>query len=118
MLRPGGRIAGYVIHAPAGLAEQDALLAAEWGPSEVLAEVSYRDMLEEVGLRVLLAEDVTASFRATCEAILSARRELEEELLARVGAQTYAEDTEQKRLMLRGVEEGLLRRSLLVACRS
>jgi len=118
ILRPGGRIAGYAIHVPPGLSEAQARRAAELGPSEVLAESPIGDLLREAGFRVIVDEDVTEDFQATCEAILRARRDLEEELRGEEGDVVFEEELEKKALTLQGISEDLLRRSLLVASKS
>jgi hypothetical protein len=76
------------------------------------------DLLRETGFRVILDEDVTEDFRATYEAILRARRDLEDELRGEEGDVVFEEELEKKALTLQGISEDLLRRSLLVASKS
>ncbi len=118
VLRPGGRIAGYVIYAPPGLSEAQRIRASELGPSEVLAESPIGNLHREAGFRVIVDEEVTEDFQTTCEAILRARRDLEEELRGAEGDDVFEEELEKKALTLQGISEGLLRRSLLVASTS
>ena len=118
VLRPDGRIAGYVIYAPPGLTEAQRKRASELGPSEVLAESRLGDLLRETGFRVIVDEDVTDDFQATCVAILQARRDLEDELRGEEGDVVFEEELEKKALTLQGISEDLLRRSLLVASKS
>ncbi len=118
VLRPDGRIAGYAIHAPPGLSEPQRRRASKLGPGEVLAESPIGNLLREAGFRVIVDEDVTDDFQATCVAILQARRELEEELRGAEGDVVFEEELEKKSLLLQGISEGLLRRSLSVASRS
>ncbi len=111
VLKPGGRIAGYVIHPPAGLTPTQERRAAELGPSDVAAPVSPVALTElAVG-----TEDVTAAFRATCAALRAARRDLEEELRGDEGDDFYEEALRTKDAMLCGIDEGVLCRSLIVA---
>jgi hypothetical protein len=117
-LRPGGRIAGYSIHAPPGLTEAQANRASEFGPSEVHAVSRHGDLFREAGFRVTVDEDVTEDFQATCEAIIQARHDLEDELRGLEGDVVFEEELNKKALTLQGISEGLLRRSLLVASRS
>ena len=91
----GGRIAGYVIHPPAGLTPAQKRRAAELGPSDVTAPASPAALTESAGLTIVVVEDVTDAFRATAAALRVARRALEEEL--------------------RGIDEGVLCRSLIMA---
>jgi len=75
-------------------------------------------LLRETGFRVIVDEEVTEDFQTTCEAILRARRELEEELRGAERDDVFEEELEKKALTLQGISEGLLRRSLLVASKS
>ncbi len=118
VLKAGGRIAGYVIHTPQGLRREDECRAAELGPSAVAAPALPEDLAESVGFSVMQLEDVTARFRTTCEAIVRARTELEHALRAEEGDEGYEEEQQDKRDMLQGIDEGLLRRSLIVAVKS
>ncbi len=76
------------------------------------------DLLRETGFRVIVDEDVTDDFQATCVAILQARRDLEDELRGEEGDVVFEEELETKALTLQGISEDLLRRSLLVASKS
>ena len=57
----------------------------------------------------------SAGFRATCEAIIRARTELEDALRVEEGHEVHEEEQQEKRSMLEGIDEGLLLRSLIVA---
>ena len=118
VLKPGGRIAGYVIHTPQGLRREGECRAAELGPSPVAAPALPEDLARSVGFSVIRREDVTARFRTTCEAIVRARTELEDALRAEEGDEGYEEEQQDKRGMLQGIDEGLLRRLLIVAVKS
>ena len=115
VLKPGGRIAGYVIHIPAGVTEAQERQAAELGPSDVAASASPEALTQAAGLTIVVTEDVTDAFRATCAALAAARRDLEDELRADEGDDFYEEERRKKTAMLKGIEEGILRRSLVVA---
>ena len=117
MLESGGRIAGYVIHTPDGLSRGDKRRASELGPSDVVAAAPLEDLARSAGLSVMLQEDVTAGFRATCEAMTRARTELEDALRVEEGHEVYEEEQQKKRSILKGIDEGLLLRSLIVAVR-
>lgn len=104
-----------MIQAPPGLSEAQAQRASEYGPSEVLAGSSTGDLFREIGFRVIVDEDVTEDFRSSCAATLRASRKLEGELRGEDGHVVFKEEMEKKALMLRGISEGLLKRSLLVA---
>ena len=115
VLKPGGRIAGYVIHPPAGLTPAQERRAAELGPSDVTASASPAALTESAGLIILVTDDVTVAFRATCAALRAARSDLEEELRGDEGDDFYAEALHTKDAMLCGIDEGVLCRSLIVA---
>ena len=59
-------------------------------------------------------QDVTAAFRQTCVAFLDARRALETELRAEEGDAFFEEELAKKETMLPGIDEGLLKRALIV----
>jgi len=63
----------------------------------------------------VVKEDVTDAFRATCAALVAARRDLEDELRADEGDDFYEEERRKKNAMLQGIDEGILCRSLVVA---
>lgn len=115
VLARGGRIAGYVIHTPAGLDESEDRRAAELGPSEVTATGSPEELTAAAGFSVLLSEDVTGAFLETGEAIVRARERFSDELREVEGDEEYEAEQAEKRDYLRGIREGLLRRSLVVA---
>ena len=115
VLKPGGCIAGYVIHIPTGLTEAQGRRAADLGPSDVTASTSPEVLTQAAGLTVVVKEDVTDAFRATCAALVAARRDLEDELRADEGDDFYEEERRKKNAMLQGIDEGILCRSLVVA---
>ena len=115
VLKPGGSIAGYVIHVPAGMTKAQERRANELGPSEVVAPSSFETLSQVAGLTIVLTEDVTEAFRSTCAALATARRDLENELRIAEGDDFYEEERRKKHAMLEGIDEGILRRSLVVA---
>ena len=115
VLKSGGRIAGYVIHPPAGLTPAQEQRAAELGPSDVTAPASPAALTESAGLTIVVTEDVTAAFRATSAALRAARRDLEAELRGDEGDDFYEEALRTQDAMLCGIDERLLCRSLIVA---
>ena len=115
VLKSGGRIAGYVIHIPAGVTEAQERRAAELGPSDVTAPASPEALTRAAGLTIVVTQDVTDAFRVTCAALAAARRDLEDELRADEGDDFYEEERRKKNAMLQGIDEGILRRSLVVA---
>ncbi len=115
VLRPGGRMAGLVIHTTTGLGEDGAALARELGPSAVTAVGAppYR-YAESAGFQLAHHEDLTDDFRATCEAILRERARSEAALRDEEGDEWFDEDVTKKTAMIEGIDRELLRRSLVV----
>ena len=115
VLKPAGRIAGYVIHTPVGLNQCDMVTAGELGPPDVAAAISIADLAESAGFSVVRQEDVTSEFRIICKSILRARSELEEALRAEEGPEAFEEEQRKKHDMLLGIDRRLLLRCLIVA---
>ena len=115
VLKSGGRIAGYVIHIPVGVTAAQERRAAALGPSDVPAPASPEALTRAAGLTIVVIQDVTDAFRVTCAALAAARRDLEDELRADEGDDFYEEERRKKNAMLKGIDEGILRRSLVVA---
>ena len=114
-MRPGGRIAGYVIHTVAGLSAAAEQRVVDLMPMAVLADGSPAELAERAGFSVVTCVDVTDPFRATSEAILRARAEHEAELRAVDGNEAYEDDQLRKDSVRTGIDEGLLERSLIAA---
>ena len=115
VVKPGGRIAGYVIHTPAGLGAVDEQRACELGPDHVTGAASPEALTREAGFSHVTREDVTGQFRTTVEAMLRAARQWEPELRAEQGDEEYAAGCERGEAKLIGIREGLLLRSLVTA---
>ncbi len=108
-------MAGYLIHTPAAPSAFERERAAELGPAEVNSSTPIEAMTQSSGFEIVAQRDVTESFHRTCKAILEVRKRLERELRAEEGSEFYEEEQGKKLGTLTGIEEGLLRRSLIVA---
>ena len=106
-----------MIHTPSGLTEAGERRAAELGPSNVAALLSPDALARQASLSVVVLQDVTANFRATCEALLRARDALAADLRAEEGDELYEVERTAKTAMLTGIDEGVLCRSLIVTTR-
>ena len=115
LLKPAASIAGYVIQTPRGLNSAARKRASDLGPPEVLAPESQASLNQRAGLTMILEEDVTDRFLETCQALLLARKTLEEKLRPLEGNETYEEELQKAESKMLGISEGLLRRSLIVA---
>lgn len=115
VLKSGGLLAGYLIHTTPGLSEAEEDLACELGPSSVSGASSPDALFTKAGLQPVTSEDLTEDFRETCRALGSARDAREVELRRVEGDEAYDEERQKERDMRRGMDDGLLVRSLLVA---
>ncbi len=115
VLEPGGLLAGYVIHTPPDLSAAAGARAAELGPSNIVEPESYATLLDRVGFSRVSEEDVTTTFAQTAAALLEAREALVDVLRAEEGEQIYQEEYSKLRDMVLGIDEGLVRRALIVA---
>ena len=114
VLKPGGRIAGYVIHTSGSLTAAQVVRASELGPTQVTALAPPAELMREAGFDVVVVNDVTENFRATCTALLRARQQLAQELRAEEGDESFGDELHAKQSMLEGIDDGLLQRSLVV----
>ena len=115
VLKRGGRFVGYVIHTADDLSPAEQSRAAELGPPAVRGPAPPDELARSVGMSLVAYEDVTDNFRVTAEAVLRARKDLEQQLRAEQGDEVYEEEWGREDEMLTGIREGLLRRCLIVA---
>ncbi|MBW3565541.1 MAG: hypothetical protein KY459_12515 [Acidobacteria bacterium] len=115
VLARDGRIGGYTIHTPPGLSEEEEALACEYGPSQVNGSSRPDELFESAGFTVLEMADVTDSLAEACRSLAEGRAGIEAILREEEGDQRYEEDQQKKWGMVKGVEEGLLRRTLIIA---
>ncbi len=115
VLAPGGYLAGFVIHTPAGLNASERQRATELGPDDVVGAGVPEDLAKEAGFSNVSRENVTDVFKATVEAMLRAAKRCEAELRAEQGDEEYSAGRERGEAKLIGIREGLLLRSLVTA---
>ncbi len=115
VLKPDGVLAGYIIHTPPGLTPAQEQEALDLGPSAVGADGSPADMATEAGFREVGVEDVTDTFLATLDRVISARLSYEARLRELEGDQVFEDEQSEGEGKRRGVLSGLLKRSLIVA---
>jgi ubiquinone/menaquinone biosynthesis C-methylase UbiE len=117
VLRPGGRTAFSVIFPTPGLPDAQARRAIEAGPPECELHTTYPNLLRSAGFLDVDEHDVTPDYLAT------ARRKLEETerfaagMVEALGPQEFEETQAKRRLAIRAIADGLLRRSVFVARR-
>ena len=107
-------LAGYTIHTPPGLPEEDLERAADLGPSFVAGMDDPAADAVRAGFEVERVDDVTNRFRETALAWLEGLREREVQLREELGAEEYEHELERKGCMIEALDAGLLRRSFCV----
>lgn len=106
-----------VIETGRGLGAEELELAAELGPSEVVADAELEVLAEQAGLEVVAREDLTESFQEVLFALWSALLESESELRSAEGDVEYDYEVARRRSMMDAVRRGLIRRTMVVAAR-
>ncbi len=114
MLKGGGVLAGYVIHAPAGLSQRDLNRAGDLGPSFVGGWEDGSLEAERAGFGVVETLDVTSRFRETALAWLAGLEAREVELREELGREEYEREVERNGCIVEGIDGGVLRREFCV----
>lgn len=118
LLRPGGRTALLTIHLPPDLSPEQRRRAVAAGPAAVATRSpGYPQLLRSAGFVDVEQHDVTASYRRTLRRWIDEARHRENDLARDELPGAFAERLAEHTVTLAAVEEGLLRRSLLVARR-
>ena len=108
----------FVIHTSPGLSTADEEEAAELGPAEVRSEPPLDQLVLKAAFEPLSVLDVTAAFAEMCRSIKDARKAAEADLRAEEGDEAYELEQDKKERMLRGIADGLLRRTFVMARKS
>jgi hypothetical protein len=108
-------MAFFTIHAAPRLSPADGERARRQGPRFVNARSDYESMLRAAGFKRIVAVDVTGEFRRIQARWIRARERHRDAVIAAVGEARFREITADSRGSQRGIEQGLLRRSLFVA---
>lgn len=114
VLKPGGRMAFYVIHTADGLSEDELTRAQDSGPDFATPPAPYRKFLESTGFVNVEVEDVTHHYHSTIQQLLLHADDLEAGLRKALGDDAFEERRTNRTSSLRAVEQGLLARSLVV----
>jgi ubiquinone/menaquinone biosynthesis C-methylase UbiE len=117
VLRPGGTTAFFTIHASTGLDRSRLRRAHRLGPCAVATTAPYGDLLGRAGYVDIVQIDCTAEFGSAARAWLDQYSEHREAMVATLGAAAFEDRQAARRLLVRAIDEGLLRRSLFVASR-
>ncbi len=115
VLRPGGRLAFFVIRSRPGLSPEELAEAKERDSMFVVTETPYAELLARAGFVDVSEEDVTAAYRATASRWLEEAAAMEAELRAAMGAAVYEDKLRRRRSRIEEVDARLIERALLTA---
>ena len=117
LLRPGGRIAYTTIFVTPGLDSKRRRRARQSGPRAVGSRTDQRQLLVSAGFTDIDVVDLTAEWAVTARGWIDGWDANEAELTALEPAAAFVERQEERRIQLRALEDGLLRRGLFSAGR-
>lgn len=118
LLRPGGRIALTTIYVTPGLSPAARRRAHRSGPRAVASRADQPRLLEAAGFVDIGEVDLTPEFATTGQAWLDEWDHHADELIHLEGPAAFEERQRDRRVQLRAIEDGLLRRGLFSATRS
>jgi hypothetical protein len=114
LLRPGGRTAFFTIHPTPGLDARRRRRAHRDGPVAVASHLPNRELLERAGF-VDIETDCTADFATVARSWIDQYDRHHDALAEVLGAAELDQRQQDRRAQLHAIEDGLLRRSLLIA---
>lgn len=117
LLRPGGRTAFFTIHLSPGLKGDDARRGKEAAPGKTYARKDYATLLRSAGFTEIEATDVTDEYLRFTGRLLEVNGRHEKALRAAAGDEMFENRQTRREGAIRGIQAGLLRRSLFVARR-
>ena len=117
LLRPGGRIALTTIYVSPGLPAAARRRAHRSGPRAVASRADQPKLLASAGFVDVDEVDLTPEFAATGQAWVDQWDQHAEELIRLEGQAAFEERQRDRRMQLRAIEDGLLRRGLFTATR-
>jgi hypothetical protein len=115
LLRPGGRTAFFTIHPAPDLSPRLRRRAHRDGPVAVASHLSGRELLERAGFIDIEETDCTAQFATVAQAWVDHCEDHRDALVELQGAAEFEQRQTERRIQVRAVRDGLLRRSLFVA---
>ncbi len=109
-------MAFHTIYIPPGLSRAEYRRALRLGPAAVASRGrEQRELLRSAGFVAISETDLTAEFLGTAQAWAESRDRHAAELRRREGDAQFEESLAADREMIGAIQEGLLRRCLLVA---
>lgn len=115
LLKPGGKLAFYVIHVQPGLTPAEEAAARDAVPGFVDAPAPYATLVEHAGFVDIAERDVTAAYREISALWLEEVANLEQNLRAALGESVLEEKRARRVRSLAAVEAGYLGRTLVSA---
>jgi len=115
LLRPGGRIAYTTIFVAPDLSPVHRRRAQQSGPRAVASRSDQQRLLSSAGFVDIQTIDLTAEFAATARAWLEGWAVNAEELSALDVPGAFEERQRERQVLLRAIDDGLLRRGLFSA---
>ncbi len=115
VLRPGGRLAFFVIRSRPGLSPPQLAEARARDSMFVVTDTPYPELLAGAGFVDVAEEDVTVDYRATAARWLREAASMEPELRAAMGAEVYEDKLRRRRARIEEVDAGMIGRALLTA---
>ncbi len=115
VIRPGGRMLFSVILISPGLSPADHRRAIDCGPTFVVAEADYPELLDATGWEVTEQIDLTAEFMQTLRISNELDRRHRVELTKVLGADEATRRMARHRENMNGAERGWIRRHLFAA---
>jgi hypothetical protein len=104
-----------VISIAPGLSPKKHRRAVECGPEFVEAEYDYPTLLGQTGWTIIDREDLTPDYAASYRRKLEAHEEHKKAVETLIGTSEFAERQTDWRSEVAAIDDGLLRRELLVA---
>ena len=107
----------FTIHPAPGLSPRRRRRAHRDGPVAVASHLSQRELLERAGFVDIEETDCTVEFETTARAWIELWDQHHDDLVEALGEAEFEQRHRDQRAQLRAIDDGLLRRSLLVAAR-
>ena len=104
-----------VISIAPGLMPEQRRRAIESGPQFIESDNDYHIMLDQAGWKIISCEDFTVAHAASIRRQLEADESQANELILLVGERAFAERVARWRVKLEAIDDGLTRRTLLLA---
>jgi SAM-dependent methyltransferase len=114
-LRPGGHTAFSAIFPSPGLPPSQARRAIEAGPPHCGLRTSYPSLLRSAGYVDIVEHDLTPAYLATARTKLAVADQFADGTADMLGRQEFDDMQAKRRLAVRAIADGLLRRSRFVA---